>query len=87
MPVTRPGTPVRNRRPAWFIAGGAAIVVVVIAGFLWFSRSQGSTTVSGVVPVGAVAPSVSQPATSGQTVSLDQFHGSKVVLYFYEGAG
>lgn len=37
--------------------------------------------------VGAPTPTIALPATMGRTLSLDQLRGSKVVVYFYEGAG
>ena len=39
------------------------------------------------IATGAEAPSIAQPATSGQTLSLQQLRGSKIVVYFYEEAG
>jgi len=36
-----------------------------------------------VPEAGSVAPPFSLPATGGHTVSLDQFRGRRVVLYFY----
>ena len=37
--------------------------------------------------VGMPAPSIPLPSTSGGPISLEQYRGSKVVVYFYEGAG
>jgi hypothetical protein len=42
---------------------------------------------SAVLAIGASAPSVALPATTGGTLSLDRLRGTKVVLYFYEGGG
>ncbi len=37
--------------------------------------------------VGAAAPTLSLPSTTGSQISLSAYNGKKVVLYFYEGAG
>lgn len=37
--------------------------------------------------VGVPAPIIALPATTGDALSLDRLRGSKVVVYFYEGAG
>lgn len=66
------------------VAGGAALAVAVGA-FLWIQSSSRPSPSAGLA-MGALVPSVAQPATSGQMLSLDQFRRSKVVVYFYEGA-
>jgi len=57
----------------------------VLAGLIWILK--GSQPAGSGVATGAEAPSIAQPATSGQTLSLQQLRGSKVVVYFYEGYG
>jgi len=59
--------------------------LVVLAGLIWIVK--GTQPAGSGLATGAEAPSVAQPATSGQTLSLQQFRGSKVVVYFYEGFG
>jgi len=57
----------------------------VLAGLIWILK--GTQPAGSGVATGAEAPSIAQPATSGQTLSLQQLRGSKVVVYFYEGSG
>ena len=57
----------------------------MLAGLIWILK--GTQPAGSGVATGAEAPSIAQPATSGQTLSLQQLRGSKVVVYFYEGAG
>ncbi len=59
--------------------------LIVLAGLVWILK--GNQPAGSGVATGAEAPSIAQPATSGQTLSLQQLRGSKVVVYFYEGAG
>ncbi|EWT07719.1 redoxin [Intrasporangium chromatireducens Q5-1] len=70
----------RSRLRAVVIAAG-----VVVAGLLvTLALLQGAPTSS----TGAdQAPTFTLPSTSGQTVSLEQFRGQPVVLFFNEGAG
>ena len=49
--------------------------------------TRSSQSPSAVSAIGAQAPLIVLPSTSGEQVSLDQYRGSKVVVYFYEGAG
>jgi len=48
---------------------------------------KGTQPAGSGVATGTEAPSIAQPSTSGQTLSLQQLRGSKVVVYFYEGSG
>jgi hypothetical protein len=66
------------------VAGGAALAVAAGA-FLWIQSSSRPSPSTGLA-MGALVPSIAEPATSGQMLSLDQFRGSKIVVYFYEGA-
>ncbi|HYS29663.1 MAG TPA: hypothetical protein VEQ12_09190 [Candidatus Limnocylindria bacterium] len=63
--------------------------MLVLAGLVWIIRgTPGSSGSSGSgLATGAEVPSIAQPSTDGQTLSLQQLRGSKVVLYFYEGSG
>ncbi len=70
----------------WLGAGAVVAVVIVIAAFVLTNRFGASGSASGVA-LGATAPSSGQPATTGQTLSLTQLRGSKVVVYFYEESG
>jgi hypothetical protein len=68
------------------LGAGVVIAAVLVAAFLAFNHPAGSGSSSGVA-LGATAPSNGQPATTGQTLSLTQLRGSKVVVYFYEESG
>jgi len=59
--------------------------LLAVAALIWIVK--GSQPAGSGVATGAEAPSIAQPSTSGQTLSLQQLRGSKVVVYFYEGAG
>jgi|SRR6266705_2275883 len=83
-------SPVRSASGKWWpyaIAGG---VVVLVAAFVAVTQlghpSSGGTGGSGGgLAVGSPVPTDSVPSSDGRTVSLADFHGSKVVVYFYEG--
>ena len=97
-PASRPATnrpkasPVRSSAVKWWpyaIAGG---VVVLVAGFIAVIQlgHGGSGDAAGAgagLAVGSPVPSDSVPSSSGSTMSLADFKGSKVVVYFYEGGG
>ncbi len=63
------------------ITATAVVVVVALVGFgLWSARPTNSTTVG-------QAPAFTLKTTAGTTVSLSDFNGKPVLLYFNEGAG
>jgi|GEM_PF-2009290 hypothetical protein len=79
-----------NRDPlrSWLVAGAA--------GFLAFGLGFAVAQVTVLRPppapsaglaVGALVPTLALPATTGGVLSLDRLRGSKVIVYFYEGAG
>lgn len=98
-PVVR--TPARNeryrrppdQRPRWLLAAGAAVAVLAIGWWAfqgWSKPPTHSTANTGgdqTIVIGAQAPTVALASTSGGQVSLDQYRGSRVVVYFYEGVG
>ncbi len=57
----------------------------MLAGLIWILK--GTQPAGSGVATGAAVPSIAQPATSGGTLSLQQLQGSKIIVYFYEGAG
>jgi hypothetical protein len=83
-------SPVRSTSSNWWpyaIGGG---VVVLVAAFvavtqLGHAGSGGAAGAGGGLAVGSPVPSDSVPVSSGGTVSLTDFRGSKVVVYFFEG--
>ena len=87
-------TPADRRPPrgarrgfSWALVLVGAVLVAVIAVIAsQMSRSPAGSSSAGL-PIGAPAPSIARPATTGGSLSLDQLRGSKVVVYFYEGAG
>lgn len=75
---TRPSFP-RGLRIALLLVGAASGTLVVAAALL-SARTVVDTEVT-------VATPFTLPATDGRTVSLTDFRGSPVLLYFSEGAG
>ena len=83
---------VRSTSGNWWpyaIAGG---VVVLVAAFvavtqLGHAGSGDAGGAGGGLAVGSAVPGDSVPSSSGSTVSLTDFRGSKVVVYFFEGGG
>ena len=83
-------SPVRSSSGKWWpyaIAGG---VVVLVAAFvavtqLGHSGSGGAAGSGGGLAIGAPVPTETVPSSDGRTVSLTDFRGSKLVVYFYEG--
>lgn len=68
-----------------------AIVAFVIVTHNGSTSPSGPTTSGGAsgergLRVGAPAPLMSLQSTDGAAISIDQLKGSKVVVYFYEGA-
>jgi len=59
--------------------------LLAVAALIWIIK--GTQPGGSGIATGAEAPSIAQPATSGQTLSLQQLRGSKIVVYFYEEAG
>ena len=88
MPQDSPVPPLPRAAFRWLLLTGAAVLLIVVGAFIWIQRtSPASTTSAGVIADGAAVPAIAQPSTTGQTLSLAQFSGKKVVVYFYEGAG
>jgi hypothetical protein len=83
MPTTSSGL---SRAIPWLGAGAVIAVVILVAAFVLSSRLGSSSSQLGAA-LGGAAPSNGQPATTGQTLSLAQLRGSKVVVYFYEESG
>ncbi len=85
-------SPVRSTSGKWWpyaIAGG---VVVLVAAFvavtqLGHSGSGGAAGTGSGLAIGSPVPTDSVPSSDGRAVSLADFRGSKVVVYFYEGGG
>ena len=70
------------RRWLWpSVIGG---IVLITAVFALVVTRQPSAPLGAAA--GATVPSVSLPSTAGHPVSLNDYHGRKVVLYFYEGS-
>ena len=83
-------SPVRSTSGKWgtyAIAGGVLVLVAAFVAVtqLGHAGSGGAGNTGGGLAVGAPVPADSVPSSSGQPASLGDFHGSKVVVYFYEG--
>jgi cytochrome oxidase Cu insertion factor (SCO1/SenC/PrrC family) len=72
----------RSRR--WLWGGLAGIIVVVIVAFAVVVSHSGSAV--GGTALGTAVPGMALPSTAGQPISLADYRGRKVVLYFYEGS-
>jgi len=79
----------RGRRGRAGFAGALLLGLVILGGVVWLA---GQHTASAGAVAGAAngqpAPgrTLTLPATRGGALSLRQFAGRKVVLYFYEGS-
>jgi peroxiredoxin len=75
------GAAQRRQRLSWAAWGAAALIIgVIVAIALISSQPTTSTDVR-------VAPDFTLPASDGSNVSLADYRGEPVVLYFNEGAG
>lgn len=71
----------KRRRLTRSLTGVGVIVVAALVAFgLWSARATDTTT-------SGQAPAFSLKTTAGTTVSLADFRGKPVILYFNEGAG
>ena len=80
----RPSGAVRRRPRRWLwpgIVGGVALLTGLFA--LVITHQPAATRAAAV---GAAVPGVSLPSTAGHPISLADYRGKKVVLYFYEGS-
>lgn len=84
-----------SRARTWWPYAITGAVLVAIAAFAVVIHNGGSSSVSpgrgGTagergLPVGGLTPTQPLPSTSGGSISLAQMRGSKVIVYFYEGA-
>lgn len=71
----------RRQRLSWAAWGAAALIIGIIVAIALITSQP--TTSSDV----RVAPDFTLPASDGSSVSLADFRGEPVVLYFNEGAG
>src|SRR6266851_4182111 len=82
-------SPVRSTSGKWWPYAIAGVVVLVAAFVavtqLGHAGSGGGGGASGGLAVGSPVPTDSVPSSDGRTVSLTDFRGSKLVVYFYEG--
>lgn len=83
-------SPVRSTSGNWWpyaIAGGVVVLVIafVAATQLGHAGSGSAGGAGSGLGVGSAVPTDSVPSNDGRTVSLADFRGSKVVVYFYEG--
>jgi hypothetical protein len=81
---------VRSTSRNWWpyaIAGGVVILVAAFVAVtqLGHAGSGGAGGTRSGLAVGSAVPPDSVPSSSGSTVSLTNFRGSKLVVYFFEG--
>src|SRR5437773_9882037 len=85
---TRP--PVRSNSGNWWpyaIAGGVVVLVAAFVAVTQLGHPASGGNGGGGLAVGSPVPTDSVQSSDGRAVSLTEFHGSKVVVYFYEGGG
>ena len=69
------------------VAAGLAAIGFGVAVAQFDARRAPDSAAAAGLAVGDPTPIVALPATTGGTLSLGQFRGTKVVVYFYEGSG
>jgi len=80
--------PVRRTSGSWWqygIAGGIVVLVAAFVAVTQLGHPASGGNEGGGLAVGSPVPTDSVPSSDGRTVSLSDFRGSKVVVYFYEG--
>ena len=80
--------PVRSNSGNWWpyaIAGGVVVLVAAFIAVTQLGHPASGGNGGGGLAVGSPVPTDSVPSSDGRTVSLTDFHGSKLVVYFYEG--
>src|SRR3989442_752257 len=83
-------SPVRSTSGKWWpyaIAGGVVVLVAAFVTVTQLGHSGSGGTGGAGLAVGSPVPTDSVPSSDGRTVSLNDFRGSKLVVYFYEGGG
>jgi len=83
-------SPVRRTSGSWWpyaIAGGIVVLVAAFIAVTQLGHPASGGNGGGGLALGSPVPTDSVPSSDGRTVSLTEFHGSKVVVYFYEGGG
>lgn len=82
-------SPIRSTSRSWWPFAVVGVVVVLVAAFVAVTQlgHAGSGGVGNGLAVGSPVPTDSVPSSDGRTVSLTDFRGSRVVVYFYEGGG
>jgi hypothetical protein len=83
-------SPVRSTSAKWWpyaIAGGVVVLVAAFVAVIQLERpaSVGSGGGGGGLAVGSPVPTDSVQSSDGRAVSLSDFRGAKLVVYFYEG--
>lgn len=94
-PTVQRGRNIQVRRPLWTVALAAVAVLAVVGLYLIYQNSQDGRTsaaggsgykhVAGQPGAGTAAPEFTLTASTGEQVSLGDFRGKSVLLYFQEG--
>jgi protein SCO1/2 len=78
-----PPAPVRRRgRLAWGLVGGLALILLVAGGLSWLGRTTAKPQYGIVIDATAPAADFTLDSSLGRPVSLSEFHGQPVLLYF-----
>lgn len=96
-PATKKPAQPRPRRRPWVITAVVAAILLVLGGLYLTFRSNTTSTSGasngaktyqvGTPGIGAGAIPFTLPSTTGKPVSLSDYHGKTVLLYFHEGLG
>src|SRR5229473_6068398 len=79
-------SPVRRTSGSWWpyaIASGVVVLVAAFVAVTQLGHPASGGNGGGGLAVGSPVPTDSVPSSGGATVSLADFRGSKVVVYFY----
>lgn len=82
----------RHGKGSWLPLGIIALLVAAVVGSgVFLTQRRGGEPAAPAAAVAArelaAAGQIALPSTAGGEMQLERLHGSKVVLYFYEGSG
>ena len=80
---SRKTVPSRPRRWPWFVL---SLIVVVLIGVFVLKAARGPSQSTTGAATGIAVPTTSFPSTTDQPIALTDYHGKKLVVYFYEGS-
>ena len=84
-PIERRPNAARRRPRRWPWVAFAIVILLLVAVFV--SRVMGGKSeVARGAAAGIAVPTLSLPSTAGHPISLNDYKGKKLVVYFYEGS-